>query len=102
MRIEMKQAIKILALSLFVSVSSSAFSQEKETTGQQVKQAGKATGKAVNTAGKKVGEVGAKSAAKVKDKTVKTAKGPNGETVYIDEHERKYYINKQAKRVYLK
>jgi hypothetical protein len=98
----MKRVIGVLVCGLFLTCSTAAFSQEKQTVGQDVKQAGKATGKAVKSAGKKVGEVGAKGAAKVKDKTIKTAKGPNGETVYIDEHERKYYINKQARRVYLK
>ena len=98
-----KMAIALISAFLFIAGDSLAQQKKDKTTfGQDVKQAGKSTGKAVKKAGKKVGEVGAKGAAKVKDKSVKGVKGPNGETVYIDEHQNKYYINKKAKRVYIK
>lgn len=99
----MKNLFKVLALAVFVSIYSGSYSQEKDSTvGQDLKQAGKSAGKAVKKTGKKVGELGAKGAAELKDKPLKTVKGPNGETVYIDRYERKYYINKDAKRVYIK
>jgi hypothetical protein len=88
----MKGLIVIFTCAFLLSFSSTSYSQ---TVGQEVKQAGKATGK-------KVGEVGAKGAAKVKDKSLKNVKGPNGETVYIDKYQRKYYVNKNAKRIYIK
>ncbi|WP_256012928.1 hypothetical protein [Desertivirga xinjiangensis] len=100
----MRKIIGTLIVTLLLGVANESYSQEKKDTttfGQEVKQAGKATGKAVKKAGKKTGEVGAKAAAKVKDKSLKDVKGPNGETVYIDKHQRKYYINKDARRVYL-
>lgn len=99
----MKKLIKVLTLAVFVSFYSSSYSQERDSTiGQDLKQAGKSTGKAVKKTGKKVGELGAKGAAELKDKPLKNVKGPNGETVYIDKYERKYYINKDAKRIYIK
>lgn len=99
----MKNILGILTMAFFLGVSNNSFSQEKDSTvGQDLKQAGKSTGKAVKKAGKKVGELGAKGAAEVKDKPLKNIKGPNGETVYVDNQDRKYYINKDAKRVYVK
>lgn len=94
---------------LFASVDL-CYAQEKEDTtssiGQDLKQAGKATGRAVKKAAKTVGnktaEVGAKGAAELKDRSLKNVKGPAGETVYVDKYEKKYYINKQGKRIYLK
>ncbi|WP_207422196.1 hypothetical protein [Desertivirga brevis] len=100
----MKIVIKALLILSLGSLTTISLAQEKtDSTGVRhtVKQAGKTTGKVVKKTGKKVGEVGAKSAAKVKDKSLKE-KGPNGETVYIDKYERKYYVDKDAKRVYIK
>ena len=98
----MNKLIKASLLSGFIFFATSAYCQEKkdDSFGQDVKQAGKTTSKVVKKAGKKVGEVGAKSAAKVKDKSLKE-KGPHGETVYIDKYQRKYYVNKDAKRIYI-
>lgn len=101
----MKKLIGIILLGFALCFAETAFSQQKKdttTVGQDLKKAGKATGRAVKKAGKKVGEAGAKGAAEVKDKPLKNAKGPNGETVYIDSYQRKYYVNKDAKRVYIK
>ena len=100
----MKSGIRYLLVALLLYSTSGTFAQQKKdstTFGQDVKQAGKSTGKAVKKAGKKVGEVGAKGAAKIKDKSLKE-KGPHGETIYIDKYQRKYYINKDAKRIYIK
>lgn len=51
--------------------------------------------------GNKGAEVGAKVAASIKDRSLKNVKGPNGETVYVDKYDRRYYINKEGKRIYL-
>ena len=100
----MRKFIYGLSVLILAGIANPSFSQDKKetTVAEDVKQAGKSTGKAVKKTGKKLGEVGAKSAATVKDKSLKTVKGPNGETVYIDKYERKYYINKDAKRIYIK
>lgn len=89
----MKTIIKAFFILSLSAITTASFSQEKQDS-SGVRQT-------VKKAGKKVGEVGAKGAAKIKDKSLKE-KGPNGETVYIDKYERKYYVDKDAKRVYIK
>jgi hypothetical protein len=101
----MRKLLKIILFTFLAGGITSAYSQEKKdttTVGQDLKHAGKSTGKAVKKAGKKVGEVGAKGAAEIKDKPLKNMKGPNGEKVYVDKYDRKYYISKDAKRIYIK
>lgn len=72
----------------------------------KVKNAGKKVGHAVKTGAKKVGnktaEVASKGAAKVKDKTYKDKVGPDGQTIYIDDHSRYYWIDKKGHRNYVK
>jgi hypothetical protein len=99
----MKKLFRLFIAGTILCTSDAVLAQEKDSTdvSQELKKAGKATGKAVKKAGKKIGETGAKGAAKVKDKSLDNVKGPNGETVYIDENQRRYYINKDAKRVYI-
>jgi hypothetical protein len=50
----------------------------------------------------KTASVAVKGASTVVDRTFKGKEGPNGETVYIDKHDRKYYVNSRGKKVYLK
>jgi hypothetical protein len=90
----MKKLVAIAALALMFAAADTAGAQEPST--------GKKVTNTVKKAGKKTGETGAKAAAKVKDKSLKNEKGPNGETVYVDKYDRKYYVNKNAKRVYIK
>lgn len=40
--------------------------------------------------------------AKVTDKKLKNVKGPHGEAVYVDKYDRRYYVNKVGKRIFLK
>lgn len=47
-------------------------------------------------------ELGAKAVAGIRDCSLKNVKGPKGETVYVDEYDRRYYINKEGKKAYLK
>jgi hypothetical protein len=48
----------------------------------------------------KTAEVASKSKAKVTDEVYKDATGPDGETVYIDNHSRYYWIDKKGHRHY--
>lgn len=63
-------------------------------------------GQKIGHAAKKVGHatahVAASGAALVEDKKYEGKCGPNGQTVYINEHSHYYYVNKKGKRVYLK
>jgi hypothetical protein len=53
-------------------------------------------------AGNKTAEVAAKAKAKVADKEYKDKTGPNGETVYIDGHDKFYWIDKKGHKRYAK
>ncbi len=50
----------------------------------------------------KSAEIAAKVNASLRDCSLKNVKGPKGETVYVDEYDRRYYINKEGTRVFLK
>jgi hypothetical protein len=72
-----------------------------KSTGKAVESGAKAVGKGANKAAKKTAEVGAKGAAKVTDKSLKNRQGPNGETVYVNKYDQKYYVDKNGRRIYL-
>ncbi len=63
-------------------------------------------GKKISHTAKKVGHktanIAANTASAVVDKKYEGKCGPNGETVYINEHSHYYIINKKGHRVYLK
>ncbi len=58
-------------------------------------------GTAVNKAGNKTAELAVKGAAAVTDKTYKGKVAPNGEKVYIDKHDKTFYVNKKGAKVYI-
>lgn len=86
----------IAAIAMVTLISSVARAQTK---------AGKVIDKTEETA-KKVGdksaEVAVKGASKVVDKTYKNKMAPDGSNVYIDNKNRKYYIDQKGKKIFLK
>ncbi|WP_299284564.1 hypothetical protein [uncultured Mucilaginibacter sp.] len=58
-------------------------------------------GTAVNKAGNKTAEVAAKGVAAIADKTYKGKVAPGGEKVYIDKHDKTFYVNKKGAKVYI-
>jgi hypothetical protein len=60
----------------------------------------------VDSAAKKVGNKAASTAVKgvstIKDKVYKGKIAPDGSSVYIDNKDRKYYIDKKGKKIFLK
>jgi hypothetical protein len=52
--------------------------------------------------GHKTASIAVKGASKVADKTYKGKEGPGGQTVYIDKHDKKYYVDEKGKKIYLK
>ncbi|MEY3678323.1 MAG: hypothetical protein RI924_464 [Bacteroidota bacterium] len=52
--------------------------------------------------GRKTKETSAKVLASLKDCSLKNVKGPKGETVYVDEYDRRYYINKEGNKIFMK
>jgi hypothetical protein len=89
---------KILSISIFiflVGLSSAANAQSK------VKEVGQDIKKGAKKAGNKTAEVASKGKARVTDERYKDKYGPNGETIYIDNHSRYYWVDKHGKRHYV-
>jgi hypothetical protein len=57
---------------------------------------------AATAAKQKAAEISAKVGAALSDCSLKNVKGPKGETVYVDEYDRRYYINKDGSKVFMK
>lgn len=89
---------KILSFSIFIFLigfSSAANAQSKaKEIGQDIKKGAKKTGN-------KTAEVASKGKARVTDERYKDKYGPNGETIYIDNHARYYWVDKHGKRHYV-
>lgn len=98
----MKKLAGIIGFSTIMLFAGSAFAQEKQTVGQDLKNAGKDVGKAGKKVGNKTAEVASKGASKVADQQYKDKVGPGGETIYIDGHSRYYYVDGKGKHVYVK
>lgn len=57
--------------------------------------------KEAEEAGDAVSEAAAKAAAAITDQKLDNKVGPNGQTVYVDEHDKYYYINNEGKKVFV-
>ena len=78
-----------------IGISGNAYSQSKaDEVGQDIK-------KGAKKAGNKTAEVASKGKAKVTDERYKDKYGPNGETIYIDNHSKYYWVDKKGKRHYV-
>jgi hypothetical protein len=96
------KTMKTLQVMLFASaiavsgslIATNSYAQGVDSAIRKVGQTGKKVGQ-------KTASVAVKGASKVADKTYKGKQGPNGETVYIDKHDRKYVVDGKGKKVYL-
>lgn len=88
----MKKFFSISAFVLLLAVAQTASAQE------EVKEDVK---KGAKKAGNKTAEVASKGKAKVTDQVHKDKEGPNGETIYIDNHSKYYWVDKKGKRHYV-
>lgn len=57
--------------------------------------------KEAEEAGDAISEAAAKAAAAITDQKLDNKVGPNGQTVYVDEKAKYYYINKEGKKVFI-
>lgn len=89
-----------LALIAFLGLSSPAFSQDSKAK-KGVKKAWKSTKKAGKSVGHKTAAISSKSAARVTDKKSDNWIGPEGQTIYIDDVNRFYWVNGRGKRIYV-
>ena len=90
----MKKLIGTVAFLFFLSLSYSVSAQEVKKTTQTVK-------KEAKKAGNKTAEVASKGKANVTDNVYKDKVVPNGQTIYIDDHSRYYWIDKKGHKNYV-
>jgi hypothetical protein len=107
---KMKTMKKVIGISLilFFGLSSVGMAQDKDHTKEirhDVSHTAKAGAKDVKKGAKAVGhktaEVASKGKSKVVDKTVKDRVGPNGETIYISNDNRYYWVDKKGHKNYV-
>jgi hypothetical protein len=93
----MKNVIKValVAAGMFAFVNSYAQTDKDPTLGQKI-------GTTAKKVGHKTSQIAASGAATVVDKKFDGKCGPQGQTIYINENSRYYYINKKGHRVFLK
>lgn len=89
----------VLSCALCVGLSVSANAQTKKGA---VERTADKTGKIVTQAANKTAEVAVKGESKITDKIWKGKMAPNGSDVYIDNKNKKYYVNKRGAKVWLK
>ena len=87
----MKKLLGISMMGIFLATASIAGAQE---TKHEVKHAAK-------KAGNKTASVASKGKSKITDQKHKSMVAPNGETVYIDNRSRYYWVDKKGKRHYI-
>ena len=95
----MKKIIS-LGLTAFLVLTAPAFSQESKAE-KDVKKAWKDTRKAGKKVGNKTASIASKGAARVTDKKSDAWVGPDGQTIYIDDLDRYYWVNGRGKRIYV-
>lgn len=91
---------KLIGAALFVAVlfvAGQAQAQTKDTTSFKDK-----VSKTATKVGNKTSELAVKGASTIVDKQYKGKCGPNGETVYINNQSKYYYVDKKGHKVYLK
>ena len=88
----MKKFFSISAFVLLLGFSQAVHAQEGVK--EDVK-------KGAKKAGNKTAEVSSKGKAKVTDQVYKDKEGPNGETIYMDNHSKYYWVDKKGKRHYV-
>jgi hypothetical protein len=91
----MKKIFGIFLMTFFLGYASTALAQDEDkSTKKEVKKAAKKTGN-------KTAEVASKGKAKITDQKHKDKVGPNGETIYIDNHAKYYWVDKKGRRHYV-
>ncbi|NQX54538.1 hypothetical protein HQN86_13015 [Pedobacter panaciterrae] len=96
----MKTLIKTLLLTLGTSISVGGFAQDKKKDTIKINPDPEIK-KAAKKVGNKTAEIAVKGASAIVDKTYKGKAGPKGETIYIDNKSRYYYVDAKGAKVYL-
>ena len=91
----MKRILSICLITLFLGYASTSLAQDDD------KSVKKEVKKGAKKVGNKSAEVASKSKAKITDAKHKDKVGPNGETIYIDNHAKFYWVDKKGRRHYV-
>lgn len=94
----MKKIIGIVAALFMLSLPVALHAQDSTST---VKKTGKAIKKGAKKVGNKTAEVASKSKAVITDEKHKDKVGPNGQTIYIDNHSKYYWVDNKGRRHYV-
>jgi ABC-type microcin C transport system permease subunit YejE len=94
----MKKITSVLAVLLLLSLPVALHAQDSPSV---VKKTGKAIKKGAKKVGNKTAEVASKSKAAVTDEKHKDKVGPNGQTIYIDNHSKYYWVDDKGHRHYV-
>ena len=73
-----------------------------DETATTAKKVGDKTATTAKTVGDKTASTAVKGASAVTDKVYKGKEGPQGQDLYIDKNDRKYYVNGKGKKVFVK
>lgn len=88
----MKKIFAIAVLFAFLGFSSPTFAQST------AKKVGHSVKKGAKKVGNKTAELATKGKAKVTDKTSKDWEGPDGQTIYVDDGYKYYWVDKKGAR----
>lgn len=99
----MKKFTAAILVAFSISFSSVALAQEKDESKVEnaIEESTKKVKKGAKKVGRKTAEVASKGKAKITDQEHKDKVGPGGETIYIDNHARYYWVDKKGKRHYV-
>jgi hypothetical protein len=103
----MKVYISLLAAGVFFFASeASAQTRDKDTSIKQeirenAKEVGKDIKEGTEKAADKTAEIAVKGASAVTDQVYRDKVGPNGETIYVDEHAQFYWVDNKGKKVFI-
>lgn len=90
---------KLICTLFAISVCATSFSAHAQ---EKKKSVGKTISTTATDVGNKTAEVAVKGVSKVSGKIYKGKMAPDGSDVYIDNRNRKYYVNKKGAKIYLK
>jgi hypothetical protein len=94
----MKKLSGIVAILFMLGLPVAIHAQDSTST---VKKTGKAIKKGAKKVGNKTAEVASKGKAAVTDEKNKDKVGPAGQTIYIDNHSKYYWVDKKGHRHYV-
>lgn len=93
----MKKIFGIAVVAALLGLAAPSYAQEKKEEGA-VKKTGKTIKKGAKKVGNKTAELATKGKGKITDKTSHEWVGPEGQTIYIDDGNKYYWVDKKGAR----